>query len=379
MMSSRPINVLHVVGARPNFVKVAALMHAMAAKKEVFQQTLVHTGQHYDPLMSDIFFHQLEMPVPDIYLDVGSGTHAVQTALIMQRFESVVLDRKPDWVVVVGDVNSTLACALVCAKIGVRVAHVEAGLRSFDRGMPEEINRVLTDQVSDLLFTSEEIAQENLLREGILSQKIHFVGNVMIDTLTRLLPLTEGRSVLRDLGLDVDKQVKPFVLVTLHRPSNVDDPSVLLEIASALSALAKNITVIFPVHPRTRERFANLDQSMSLGQTQLIEALGYLDFLALERQAALVVTDSGGIQEETTFLGVPCLTVRPNTERPVTISEGTNRLVEPIAEKILAAAHLALEKTKTTPRQKPSLWDGHAAKRIVDVLRQENEAAEAGR
>lgn len=379
MMSSRPINVLHVVGARPNFVKVAALMHAMAAKKEVFQQTLVHTGQHYDPLMSDIFFHQLEMPVPDIYLDVGSGTHAVQTALIMQRFESVVLDRKPDWVVVVGDVNSTLACALVCAKIGVRVAHVEAGLRSFDRGMPEEINRVLTDQVSDLLLTSEEIAQENLLREGILSQKIHFVGNVMIDTLTRLLPLTEGRSVLRDLGLDVDKQVKPFVLVTLHRPSNVDDPSVLLEIASALSALAKNITVIFPVHPRTRERFANLDQSMSLGQTQLIEALGYLDFLALERQAALVVTDSGGIQEETTFLGVPCLTVRPNTERPVTISEGTNRLVEPIAEKILAAAHLALEKTKTTPRQKPSLWDGHAAKRIVDVLRQENEAAEAGR
>ena len=329
--------------------------------------------------MSDIFFHQLEMPVPDIYLDVGSGTHAVQTALIMQRFESVVLDRKPDWVVVVGDVNSTLACALVCAKIGVRVAHVEAGLRSFDRGMPEEINRVLTDQVSDLLLTSEEIAQENLLREGILSQKIHFVGNVMIDTLTRLLPLTEGRSVLRDLGLDVDKQVKPFVLVTLHRPSNVDDPSVLLEIASALSALAKNITVIFPVHPRTRERFANLDQSISLGQTQLIEALGYLDFLALERQAALVVTDSGGIQEETTFLGVPCLTVRPNTERPVTISEGTNRLVEPIAEKILAAAHLALEKTKTTPRQKPSLWDGHAAKRIVDVLRQENEAAEAGR
>jgi len=379
MMSSRPINVLHVVGARPNFVKVAALMHAMAAKKEVFQQTLVHTGQHYDPLMSDIFFHQLEMPVPDIYLDVGSGTHAVQTALIMQRFESVVLDRKPDWVVVVGDVNSTLACALVCAKIGVRVAHVEAGLRSFDRGMPEEINRVLTDQVSDLLLTSEEIAQENLLREGIPSQKIHFVGNVMIDTLTRLLPLTEGRSVLRDLGLDVDKQVKPFVLVTLHRPSNVDDPSVLLEIASALSALAKNITVIFPVHPRTRERFANLDQSISLGQTQLIEALGYLDFLALERQAALVVTDSGGIQEETTFLGVPCLTVRPNTERPVTISEGTNRLVEPIAEKILAAAHLALEKTKTTPRQKPSLWDGHAAKRIVDVLRQENEAAEAGR
>lgn len=379
MMSSRPINVLHVVGARPNFVKVAALMHAMAAKKQVFQQTLVHTGQHYDPLMSDIFFHQLEMPVPDIYLDVGSGTHAVQTALIMQRFESVVLDRKPDWVVVVGDVNSTLACALVCAKIGVRVAHVEAGLRSFDRGMPEEINRVLTDQVSDLLLTSEEIAQENLLREGIPSQKIHFVGNVMIDTLTRLLPLTDGRSVLRDLGLDVDKQVKPFVLVTLHRPSNVDDPSVLLEIASALSALAKNITVIFPVHPRTRERFAGLDQSMSLGQTQLIEALGYLDFLALERQAALVVTDSGGIQEETTFLGVPCLTVRPNTERPVTISQGTNRLVEPIAEKILAAAHLALEKTKTTPRQKPSLWDGHAAKRIVDVLRQENEAAEAGR
>ena len=379
MMSSRPINVLHVVGARPNFVKVAALMHAMAAKKKVFQQTLVHTGQHYDPLMSDIFFHQLEMPVPDICLDVGSGTHAVQTALIMQRFESVVLDRKPDWVVVVGDVNSTLACALVCAKIGVRVAHVEAGLRSFDRGMPEEINRVLTDQVSDLLLTSEEIAQENLLREGIPSQKIHFVGNVMIDTLTRLLPLTDGRSVLRDLGLDVDKQVKPFVLVTLHRPSNVDDPSVLLEIASALSALAKNITVIFPVHPRTRERFADLDQSMSLGQTQLIEALGYLDFLALERQAALVVTDSGGIQEETTFLGVPCLTVRPNTERPVTISQGTNRLVEPIAEKILAAAHLALEKTKTTPRQKPSLWDGHAAKRIVDVLRQENEAAEAGR
>jgi UDP-N-acetylglucosamine 2-epimerase (non-hydrolysing) len=379
MMSSRPINVLHVVGARPNFVKVAALMHAMAAKKEVFQQTLVHTGQHYDPLMSDIFFHQLEIPVPDIYLDVGSGTHAVQTALIMQRFESVVLDRKPDWVVVVGDVNSTLACALVCAKIGVRVAHVEAGLRSFDRGMPEEINRVLTDQVSDLLLTSEEIAQENLLREGISSQKIHFVGNVMIDTLTRLLPLTEGRSVLRDLGLDVDKQIKPFVLVTLHRPSNVDDPSVLLEIASALSALAKNITVIFPVHPRTRERVANLEQSMPLGQTQLIEALGYLDFLALERQAALVVTDSGGIQEETTFLGVSCLTVRPNTERPVTISQGTNRLVEPIAEKILAAAHLALEKTKTTLRQKPSLWDGHAAKRIVDVLRQENEAAEAGR
>lgn len=372
---SRPVDVLHVVGARPNFIKIAPLMRAMSARVGQFQQSLVHTGQHYDPIMSDIFFEQLEIPVPDRHLDVGSGSHAVQTALIMQRFEHVVLERKPDWVVVVGDVNSTLACALVCAKTGIRVAHVEAGLRSFDRGMPEEVNRVLTDQVSDLLLTSEEGAKENLLREGIDGKRIRFVGNVMIDTLVRLLPDTASRPVLRRLGLDASGSVSPFILVTLHRPSNVDHPAVLLEIASALADLALDTDVIFPVHPRTRRCLAELGPDSPLGRCRTVESLGYLDFLALEERAALVVTDSGGVQEETTYLGVPCLTIRPNTERPVTISHGTNTLVEAESTAIASAARVKLGSREGREHRKPLLWDGHAAERIADALLQESVTA----
>lgn len=365
----RPIGVMHVVGARPNFMKVAPLMRALEAHKG-FAQTLVHTGQHYDAQMSDVFFEHLGLPAPDVHLEVGSGTHGVQTAQIMQRFEPVVSATLPDWVVVVGDVNSTLACALVCAKLGVRVAHVEAGLRSFDRSMPEEINRMLTDQVADLLLTSEEGARGNLLREGVAEEKIHFVGNIMIDTLIRLLPEAEDRPVLGTLGLagGKDGATTPFILVTLHRPANVDHPATLREIALALGALATQVEVIFPVHPRTRERMRTSGVLEALGRCRVLDPLGYLDFLALERRAALVVTDSGGVQEETTWLGVPCLTVRPNTERPATISIGTNELVAASRATILDAARARLNGSVPVRGRRPPLWDGRTAERIASVM-----------
>ena len=358
------MKILHVVGARPNFMKIAPLIRAMSEHPQPFQQTLVHTGQHYDEKMSQIFFDELELPRPDVNLEVGSGTHAALTAGVMLRFEPVVQQLQPDWVVVAGDVNSTIACALVCSKLGVPVAHVEAGLRSFDRSMPEEINRLLTDQISDLLFTPSRDGDRNLLNEGIPAGKIHFVGNVMIDTLARLLPKAEGRWP----ALQAQLSLRRYLLVTLHRPSNADHPETLAQILGALAQLSSEIPVIFPVHPRTRQRIEQAGLAASALHLHLLEPLGYLDFLALQAHAALVLTDSGGIQEETTYLGIPCLTARPNTERPVTITEGTNRLVVSTTAAILEAARQALAGDAHRPAQPPELWDGHAAERIVQVF-----------
>lgn len=344
-------------------MKVAPVIAAMH-RRGCFEQALVHTGQHYDHHMSQIFFEDLDLPEPDDHLEVGSGTHAEQTARILLAFEPVVMAHNPDWVFVVGDVNSTIACALVCAKLGIKVAHVEAGLRSNDRSMPEEINRLLTDQIADLLFTPSPDGDENLLREGIDPAKIYRVGNVMIDTLVRLLPKAQSRPILRDLMLEA----KGYILVTMHRPSNVDRPETLAEILSALEELARRQPVLFPIHPRTRERMRSL--GLNASGVRFFEPLGYLDFLALEASAGLVLTDSGGVQEETTYLGVPCLTARSSTERPVTLSVGTNRLTPSTRQAILAAAdNIEMQAGTAKPAaQTPELWDGRAAERIADVM-----------
>lgn len=358
--------ILHVVGARPNFMKMAPIIQVMSRYPGEFEQILVHTGQHYDANMSDIFFLELGLPKPNINLEVGSGSHAQQTAQVMQRFEPVLLNYRPDWVVVPGDVNSTLACALVATKLGVKVAHVEAGLRSFDRTMPEEINRILTDQISDLLFTPSQDGDENLIRQGISAEKIHFVGNVMIDTLVRLIPIAEDHWPL----LQNHFKLKRYMLVTLHRPSNVDDISTLQGLMLALSELAKEITVVFPLHPRTRKQVTDHGLVSSFSNLYLIEPLGYLDFLALQAHACLVLTDSGGVQEETTYMGVPCLTARPNTERPVTITQGSNQLVASNPVNIVDAARAVLrtDQTATSTIRRPLLWDGCAAERVVEVF-----------
>jgi len=365
------MHVLHVVGARPNFMKAAPVLRALAAQSEI-RQTLVHTGQHYDAAMSDIFFQQLDMPEPDCNLGVGSGTHAQQTAAVMLALEPILLERKPDLVLVYGDVNSTLAAALVCAKIktktssarpGIRLAHVEAGLRSGDRSMPEEINRLVTDQLCDLLFTPSADANDNLLREGVDPKKIHLVGNVMIDTLVRLLPRTENRL---PAGLP-----SPYALVTLHRPSNVDDLPWLRQLLATLADLSSHLTVIFPAHPRTRQRLNEIGSAYdSNPRVRIVEPLPYLEFIALQRHAAMVITDSGGIQEETTFLGVPCLTVRENTERPITIAQGTNHLVGRNPQRLQTAAAEILRQDLNQNRTQRSLplWDGHAANRIAQVI-----------
>jgi UDP-N-acetylglucosamine 2-epimerase (non-hydrolysing) len=365
------MKVMHVVGARPNFMKTAPIIREMELHPE-FQQLLVHTGQHYDERMSQVFFRELGLPVPDVDLEVGSGSHAAQTAGVMLAIEPVLERHCPDWVIVVGDVNSTVAAALVAKKLDLRIAHVEAGLRSFDRTMPEEHNRVLTDHLADLLFTPSPDANANLEREGLPRERIHFVGNVMIDSLVRLLPLTEKRAILADLGLiGQDRVSVPFVLVTLHRPSNVDDPEILGGVVQALDSVAKRIPVVFPIHPRTRKRLVEFGIEASSGsRLRLVEPLGYLDFLALERQAAVVLTDSGGIQEETTYLGVTCLTMRPNTERPITITEGTNRLVPSQPDALAAAVEAALvPEPKERDPHVPERWDGRTAERIVEVLR----------
>ncbi len=382
------VKVLHAVGARPNFVKIVPIVRALASADEV-EQLLVHTGQHYDRSMSEAFFEELELPRPDVYLGVGSGSHAQQTARVMLAFEPVLEAFRPDWVIVVGDVNSTLACALTAAKTGIGVAHVEAGLRSFDRSMPEEVNRVLADHVADLLFTPSRDADANLRREGVRPERIHFVGNVMIDTLVRTLPRTEWRAVLSRLDLAATTcgpsprsadatSVRPYVLVTLHRPGNVDDPGVLREILPALDELSRELPVVFPVHPRTRRRLEAFafDAPTAGAGIRFTEPLGYLDFLTLERYAALVVTDSGGVQEETTYLGIPCLTIRPNTERPITITHGTNRLVRADRTALTQAMRAALNRAGASrPSQPPQLWDGRAASRIVDVIRRTVPAA----
>lgn len=360
--------ILHVVGARPNFMKAAPIIREMAKYPNEFEQMLVHTGQHYDANMSQVFFDELELPKPDINLDVGSGSHAAQTAQVMLRFEPVLLEYKPDWVVVPGDVNSTMACTLVASKLGYQVAHVEAGLRSFDRTMPEEINRLVTDQLADLLFTPSRDADKHLRHEGIPAEKIHFVGNVMIDTLIRLLPKAADRwsALQQQFGLS-----ESYLLVTLHRPSNVDDPAVLAEFIAALTEMSRRIQVVFPVHPRTRSRIAGLGITLSTNNMQLIEPLGYLDFLALQAHASLVLTDSGGVQEETTYLGIPCLTARPNTERPVTITDGTNKLIESDQSVLINAIEMVLNQTKNNmnvPKRRPELWDGATAERVTNII-----------
>lgn len=348
------MNILHVVGARPNFMKAAPVIRAMANRGT--NQALVHTGQHYDSTMSEVFFQQLNLPVPDVNLGVGSGTQAAQTAEIMVRFEAVVTDCRPELVVVYGDVNSTLAAALVCSKLGIKVAHIEAGLRSYDRSMPEEINRIVTDQIADLLFTPSADADSNLQREGIAREKIHQVGNVMIDTLVRLLPQ----------AAKIKRMPHPYALVTLHRPSNVDDARWLEHMINTLDEISGHLPVLFPVHPRTRRMLSEIGGERAAG-LHLLDPLPYLEFLALQRDASVVITDSGGIQEETTFLGVPCLTVRENTERPITVSSGTNILVgrqpERLKEEINKILCGVVKKRRVVP-----LWDGRAAERVADVL-----------
>ena len=368
------MHTLHVVGARPNFMKAAPVLRALEAHSKTLQiplrQTLVHTGQHYDAAMSGVFFQQLEMPKPDFNLGVGSGTHAQQTAGVMLAIEPVLLKSKPDLVLVYGDVNSTVAAAMVCSKLGIRVGHVEAGLRSGDRTMPEEINRLLTDQISDLLFTPSPDGDENLLREGIDRAKIHHVGNVMIDTLVRLLPRAEQHFLS---GIPT-----PYALVTLHRPANVDDLPWLRDLLATLGDLSSQLHIIFPVHPRTRQRIDHLGSQAGLnGRLRLVEPQPYLEFLALQRHAAIVITDSGGIQEETSFLGVPCLTVRENTERPITTSHGTNQLVGRDLNRLREAAAVVIKQisnrrassqVKFPEASRVPLWDGHAAERIAKIV-----------
>lgn len=365
MASKSMIKIINVCGARPNFMKIAPLMRAYRSYPEV-EARLVHTGQHYDHNMSDLFFRQLEIPEPDVNLEVGSASHAVQTAEIMTRFETVVLREKPDWIVVVGDVNSTIACSLVASKLGVRVAHVEAGLRSFDRSMPEEINRVLTDSISDLLLVSEPSGMENLAREGVAAERIHFVGNVMIDTLNANRKKCEASTILDDLDL----KAGGYNVLTLHRPSNVDGAGSLTSLIDALQTVQEDQPIVFPAHPRTLSNLRKLGMINRIEQLpnfRVVEPLGYLDFLKLMSGAAVVLTDSGGIQEETTILGVWCLTLRENTERPVTIDEGTNQLVGSDPIRIVDAYQRCRAIGRPTARV-PEKWDGHAASRIAEII-----------
>ena len=363
--------ILLVAGARPNFMKIAPLLEEMK-KTSSFHSLLVHTGQHYDEKMSTLFFDDLGIPKPDINLEVGSGTHAVQTAEIMRRIEPVILQEGPDLVLVVGDVNSTIACALTSVKLGVPVAHVEAGLRSFDRAMPEEINRVLTDAISDILFTTEASANENLVREGISKEKIHFVGNVMIDTLIKHKEQAKKSRILFQLGL----KEGAYGLITLHRPSNVDCPEVLERLVGALESVAKHVPLVFPCHPRTISKLRSLgphwdmkgfNQDNHISGIRLLEPLGYLDFLKMMAGAKVVLTDSGGIQEETTILGVPCITLREQTERPVTVTHGTNVVVGTEECKIVEETLKVLNRTEENC-EIPELWDGRASKRITQIL-----------
>lgn len=353
------MHILHVVGARPNFMKAAPVLHALKAVGA--RQTLVHTGQHYDRNMSDVFFSQLEIPEPDVNLGVGSGSHARQTADIMTGFEPVVLERCPNVVLVYGDVNSTVAAALVCSKLGIRIGHVEAGLRSFDWSMPEEINRVVTDRLADLLFTPSEDGDANLKREGVSADKIHRVGNVMIDSLVRLLPAAAS--------MPQNGFPDRYALVTLHRPSNVDDNESLKGILQSLQEVNRDLNVVFPVHPRTRQRIAEFGYKAE--NLHLLDPLPYIEFLALQSRAAVVITDSGGIQEETTYLGIPCLTLRSNTERPITVEMGTNVMVGQDREK-LRAELAKIVQGKAKKGTIPPLWDGRTGERIANILQRLN-------
>jgi UDP-N-acetylglucosamine 2-epimerase (non-hydrolysing) len=351
-------DVLYIVGARPNFMKAAPVFHELKARLSSARQVVVHTDQHYDRELSDVFLDELDLPTPDYSLGIGSGGHGAQVGRALERLEPILEQERPELVIVVGDVNSTLAGALAAVKLGIPVAHVEAGLRSFDRTMPEEINRVLVDQVSQWCFTHSSEAETNLLREGIEPERIHFVGNTMIDTLVRLRPRIDESDIHDRLGVSREE----YVLVTLHRPATVDGP--LLEAAVArLEELSREVQVVFPVHPRTRGR---LERDPSSARLRLVEPLGYLDFLALQAGAAAVITDSGGVQEETTFLRVPCFTLRETTERPVTVSEGTNRILGLDMQRIMDVPRLLRE--TVVPLAPPEGWDGRSAERIVDVL-----------
>ena len=390
------LKILSVVGARPNFIKIAPICEAIKeinslGCSEQIDHVLVHTGQHYDSNMSDSFFNDLELPRPDLCLGVGSASHSVQTARIMERFESVVLNERPNLVLVVGDVNSTAACALVAKKTSCRdhsatdfipkLAHVEAGLRSFDRTMPEEINRIVTDSISDYLFTTEESANQNLLREGIPENRIFFVGNVMIDTLLRHRSKAQESTILQDLQLADGRDVKPYAILTLHRPANVDDKRVFCHMLDSFLDISKRMPIIFPAHPRTLKRIQDQDLGDyfvdhfvqgpepwdSRVRIRLVPPLGYLDFLNLMSEARIVLTDSGGIQEETTILGVPCITLRDRTERPVTLEHGTNVLVGSDPEKIIREFDRVYCNERKSDRS-PRFWDGNAAKRIIRVL-----------
>ena len=364
-MSGRP-KILHVVGARPNFMKIAPVMQAVA-RAGFADQKLVHTGQHYDIAMSDVFFTDLGMPVPDIHLGVGSGSHAEQTAKVLVGFERVCLDERPDLVVVAGDVNSTLACSLDCAKLRIPCAHVEAGLRSFDMEMPEEVNRIVTDRLCEILLTPSPDADENLRQEGTDPARIFRVGNVMIDTLLAHLPKARAAGPQARMGVEPGR----YGVLTLHRPSNVDDPKVFGGLVEALCEIQRHLPMVFPVHPRTRKRMEDFGfgpRLAALAGLRLCEPLGYLEFLGLTADAKLVLTDSGGLQEETTALGIPCLTIRENTERPVTVSEGTNTLVGVDPRRIVEEAMRALSGPGKAGRV-PALWDGGASERIAEVLR----------
>jgi UDP-N-acetylglucosamine 2-epimerase (non-hydrolysing) len=389
--------ILSVVGARPNFMKVAAICEAIKehngrSNGQQIEHVLVHTGQHYDANMSDFFFNDLELPKPNLFLGVGSGSHSAQTAKIMEGFEEVLLAEKPNVVIVVGDVNSTVACALVtkktCCSGGTggkdfipKLAHVEAGLRSFDRTMPEEVNRIVTDAISDYLFTTEESANLNLEREGVSNDKIHFVGNVMIDTLLRHRSKAKESTILNDLQLFENTQIKPYAILTLHRPANVDDARVFSNMVESFSAVSQHMPIIFPAHPRTLKQIQEADLGDyfvdhctngpepwdSRVRIRLVPPLGYLDFLQLMSHAKVVLTDSGGVQEETTILGIPCITLRENTERPVTLKHGTNVLVGADPQKIIREFSRILDGERQ-PAAPPHFWDGNAAKRIVELL-----------
>ena len=366
------MKIFNIVGARPNFMKMAPIIEALNEHPEFFEHLLVHTGQHYDQRMSKAFFDDLGMPKPDIDLEVGSGSHAEQTAKIMMAFEKVCIEHKPDLVIVVGDVNSTMACTITAKKLGIRVAHVEAGLRSGDMEMPEEINRLCTDVICDDLFTTDQYANDNLLREGIAKDKIHFVGNVMIDTLMKHRAMAKQLKLLDKLAL----KPRGFATLTLHRPSNVDDQKIFKGVLEALLEIAQKLPIVFPIHPRTRkmveefgfERFFNSGDKVE--GLWLTEPLSYLEFLHLNMNARMVLTDSGGLQEESTVLGVPCITLRFNTERPVTCTQGTNELVGNDKGTILEAANRVLN-SEFPDCQVPDKWDGKTAERLVKILREE--------
>lgn len=356
--------IISVVGARPNFIKIAPVHRSFQKYKEEIRHFICHTGQHFDEKMSEIFFDELQMPKPDFYLGIGGGSHAVQTARIMIAFEEILLEEKPDLVIVPGDVNSTLAASLVAAKLNIPVAHVEAGLRSFDRKMPEEINRVLTDEISDYLFVTEKSGLTNLENEGVSRSKIFFTGNVMIDSLVSFMSHINKSKIIDQLSLVRGN----FVLATFHRPSNVDEKENLHQLIDAINKISRERKVVFPIHPRTRNNIDKFGLSGKLGDNIIIlDPIGYIDFLSLTKNAELVVTDSGGIQEETTFLGVQCITVRDNTERPITSEIGTNHMIGTDLNKVVVAAKLILD-GQIKVGSIPEYWDGKASERIVKVI-----------